>query len=133
MIEAIVDTHALIWYLFNDARLSVLARTTIEQAAANSNQIGISTISLTEIIYLQEKARIPSNTLSRLQTALDDTTSVLVEVVFDRSIATAMQQVDRAQVPELADRIIAATAFHLDVPVVTRDQKIQASTLTTIW
>ena len=55
MIIAIADTHTVIWYLFNDPRLSDTARQTIETAAADGNQIGIGSITLAEIVYLTEK------------------------------------------------------------------------------
>lgn len=44
-----------------------------------------------------------------------------------------MGRVARAQVPDLPDRIIAATALHLGIPIISRDRKIQASGLTTVW
>ena len=59
MIVAVADTHTIIWYLFNDLRLSDAARQTIETAAINENQIGIASITLAEIVYLKEKNRIP--------------------------------------------------------------------------
>jgi PIN domain nuclease of toxin-antitoxin system len=33
----------------------------------------------------------------------------------------------------MPDRIIAATALHLSVPLITRDRKIHASSIETIW
>jgi PIN domain nuclease of toxin-antitoxin system len=62
MIEAIADTHALIWYLFKDSRLSNTARSQIEQATTVGNQIGFSSITLAEIVYLSERNRIPAET-----------------------------------------------------------------------
>jgi PIN domain nuclease of toxin-antitoxin system len=35
--------------------------------------------------------------------------------------------------PDLPDRIIAATALRLNLPLVTRDRKIQASQVNSIW
>ncbi len=37
MLRAVADTHAVIWYIFADSRLSVTARTTIEEIAAQGN------------------------------------------------------------------------------------------------
>ena len=39
MAVAVADTHTVIWYLFDDARLSTRARETIESGAENK-QIG---------------------------------------------------------------------------------------------
>ncbi|MDJ0704422.1 MAG: type II toxin-antitoxin system VapC family toxin [Leptolyngbyaceae cyanobacterium MO_188.B28] len=133
MIKAIADTHAVIWYLFGDSRLSAVAYETIEKIAAEGNQVGFSAITLAEIVYLSERGRISAETLSRLIESLIQEGSVLVDVPFNREIAVVMQQVERTKVPELPDRMIAATALYLSVPVITRDHKIQASSLSTIW
>jgi len=45
-----------------------------------------------------------------------------------------MHRVARAEVPDLPDRIIAATAVALKIPLVSRDAKIRSAALvTTIW
>ena len=61
-IQSIADTHALIWYLFNDPQLSHAARDAFSHAAENGSRVGVSSISLAEIVYLQEKRRIPVET-----------------------------------------------------------------------
>jgi PIN domain nuclease of toxin-antitoxin system len=133
MLRAVADTHAVIWYLFADERLSATARTMIEEAAAGGDQIAFSSITLAEIIYLSEKGRIDPATLDRLLTAVDSEDAVLVEVPFDRHVAQALREVERTQVPDLPDRIIAATALHLDLPLISRDGKIQLADVNTIW
>ena len=133
MLGAVADTHAVIWYLFADERLSATARTTIEEAAAGGDQIAFSSITLAEIIYLSEKGRIDPATLDRLLTAVDREDAVLIEVPFDRHVAQALRKVERTQVPDLPDRIIAATALHLGLPLISRDRKIQLSDVNTIW
>jgi predicted nucleic acid-binding protein len=133
MIRAVADTHAVIWHVFGDSRLSVNMQSFIEQATLAGDQIAFSSITLAEIVYLSERDRIPATTLSDLMRLVDSDRSVWVEIPFDRSIADAMQRVSRAEIPELADRMISATALHLGVPVITRDHKIEASNIATIW
>lgn len=130
---AVADTHAVIWYLANDARLSTNARKTFEDAARKGEQIAISVITLVEIVYLVEKGRIPAGRFTQLMTALDDPESLLVEVALTPAIARTLSRVDRDDVPDMPDRIIAATALHLNVPVISRDGKIKTSAITTIW
>jgi len=79
MLRAVADTHTVIWYLYDDARLSPAARTWIEDAAAAGEQIAISTITLAEMIYLIEKGRIDAAALARLMAALDAADAVLME------------------------------------------------------
>jgi PIN domain nuclease of toxin-antitoxin system len=133
MLRAIADTHAVIWYIFDDKRLSDDARSAIETAAANGDQIGFSSMTLAEIIYLSERGRIHSGTLGRLLQATDQVNSVLVDVAFDRPVAAAMQQINPSAVPELPDRIIAATAAFHAVPIISKDHQITASGVAVIW
>src|SRR5688572_17197063 len=92
MIRAIADTHTVIWYGRHDSRLSVSARRTIEDAANAGDQVGISTITLVEIVYLVEKGRIDADTLRLLLADLDSIDAVLVEVVLDRAVARALYE-----------------------------------------
>ena len=132
-ILAVAGTHAIIWYLYDDSRLSTLAQTMMDDAATNGDQIALSSISLAEMVYLIDKGRIDPQTSDRVFAALDQADAVLVEVPFDRQIARAMRSVDRAAVPDFPDRMIAATAVRLGVPLISRDGKIRTSTVATIW
>ena len=58
-IAGIADTHTAIWYLYDDLRLSPAARAFIEDDRERGDTIGLSAITLAEIVYLAEKARIP--------------------------------------------------------------------------
>ncbi|MGH2352554.1 MAG: type II toxin-antitoxin system VapC family toxin [Chloroflexota bacterium] len=133
MLVAVADTHTAIWYVFNDPRLSASARSTIEEAVANNDRVGVSSITLAEIIYLIEKGRLHPDTLTRVVAAPGRRRSVLTEVPFNRSVALAMRRVLRSAVPDMPDRIIAATALYLGVPVISRDVDIRLSEVPTIW
>ena len=127
------DTHTIIWYIFADQRLSVTAREAIEEAVVGGDQIGFSSITLAEIVYLSERGGIREGTLERLLNAIDSEDTVLVELPFDRHVAEALREVDREQVPDLPDRIIAATAVHRGVPLISRDRKIRLAQVDTLW
>lgn len=133
MIRAIADTHALIWYLFEDKRLSRSARQFMDDTAKSGEQIGYSAISVVEIVYLIEKGKINSETLARLLQATSDDETELVEVPVTGQIAHAMRSVSREAIPDMPDRIIGATALNLNIPVISRDGKIKTSKLKTIW
>jgi PIN domain nuclease of toxin-antitoxin system len=129
MIRAVADTHAIIWYLFEDGRLSRVAKEFMDDAAKNGEQIGISAISLTEIVYLVEKAKINPETLERLLQSIETGNAALVEIPVTGKVASRMSDA----IPDMPDRIIAATALELSVPIISRDGKIKASGLNTIW
>jgi PIN domain nuclease of toxin-antitoxin system len=133
MITAVADTHSIIWYLANDARLGADARKTFADAAQNGDEIAISAITLVEIVYLVERNRIASGYFSQLMNELDAVDSLLMEVALSPAIVRTLTRVNASQVPDMPDRIIAATALHLAVPVISRDHKIQASSIKTIW
>ena len=63
-IVAVADTHAVIWYLYGDSRLSARARQVFEDAAHQGNVVSLSSITLAEIVYLIEKGRIAPATLN---------------------------------------------------------------------
>lgn len=130
---AIADTHAVIWYLLADPRLSETARKTFMLAADSANPIGITSSSIVEMIYPAEKKRILGEALDKLERELPTQRSVLVVVPLDDTFALSVREINRSAVPELPDRIIAATARALDLPLITRDEKIRASTIKTIW
>lgn len=118
---------------FDDERLSFTAGNFIDQAAASRRWIGVSAISLAEVVYLVEKNRLPAKAYADLKDALADPEHVLKEAPFTVEIVDAMRQVPRAEVPDMPDRIVAATAVYFGVPVVSRDGRIRGSSLQTIW
>lgn len=133
MIVAVADTHAVIWYFEANKRLSSHAKAFIEQAEQNGDVIAVSTITLVEIVYLIEKGRIPPQHFSDLAALLSTTDSIFLEQPIDLNIVRSLTRVDVAQIPEMSDRIIAATALHLNVPVISKDNKINLSSIQTIW
>jgi PIN domain nuclease of toxin-antitoxin system len=106
----VLDTHAVIWYLSGSKQLSPTARTVIGSAEQNAEDIFISAISLVEVIYLAEKGRLPSVALQRLQDALKDPVGSMIVAPLDAAVAEAVQRIPRETVPDMPDRIIAATA-----------------------
>ncbi len=132
--SVVADTHTIIWYLRSPEKLSTNAVTSLDNALNNGESIFISAISLVEMNYLVEKNRIPSSSLEQLLQLIDDPLVNLFVVPLDTPVARAFTQIPREIVPEMGDRIIAATSLYLSLPLVTKDLKIRnLSNIQTIW
>jgi PIN domain nuclease of toxin-antitoxin system len=133
MTGVVVDTHAFVWYFLDPRRLSQTARDAFDQAAAKGDRIFIPAIVLVEICYLVDKGRWRPEDLDTLVATLNDPNSGFVVAPLDQQTALSVRDIDRSVVPDMPDRIIAATALSLGLPLITRDGKIRASNVVTIW
>jgi len=133
MPAVVVDTHTIVWYLSADSRLSVKAANVLDSATASGERIYIPSICLVELTYLVEKGRLPVTARERLIRVLDDPATPCLLAPLDRTIVDAIELVSRLEVPDLPDRIVAATAIALRVPLISRDRKIRDSHVQTIW
>ena len=133
MDDIVIDTHIAIWYFSDPPQLSKSAETAIDKAETGG-LIFVSAITIVELIYLTEKGKIPPDVLDLLRDALDDSTTAFQLVEISREVADAVENIPRLIVPEMPDRIISATALHLNLPLVTKDSKIQnLQNIQTIW
>ena len=126
-----VDTHAIVWYLSLDPRLSARAAEALDMATLVGDAIHVPSICLVELTYLIEKGRVPAAARQRLINAIDDPATPCRLAPLDRRVADALENVSRSEVPDLPDRIVSATAIALGVPLVSRDGKIRASPIRT--
>lgn len=115
MVSALVsDTHSAIWYLEDSPELSFAAAKAMDAASDNDQPIYVSAISLVEIAYLIDKKRIAEQKLQDLLAALNDAANSFRLFPVDLFVAQALRRIPRDEVPDMPDRIIAATALHLN-------------------
>ena len=131
----IADTHALLWYINDSPELSNTAFSALESVEQLGEPIYVPSICLVEIRYLVEKGKdIEEADYQTILALLLDRYSALTLAPLDLPVAEALAQIPRSIVPDMPDRIIAATALVLGLPLVTRDHKIQALTnIKMIW
>jgi PIN domain nuclease of toxin-antitoxin system len=130
---AVLDTHAAIWYLLDTKNLSQAVFSLIDGAAASGVPTYISAVSLVEVVYLVERGRIAADAFERFVRELGQDNPAFRIFPLDYNVAGALRSIPRDVVPDMPDRIIAATAFHVGLPLVTRDRRLQAAGIQTIW
>ena len=136
MAAVVVDTHAAVWYLLNAKSLSSNAQRAMDEAVQAGDPVyvsSISFISLVEVVYLVEKGKLPAVVLDRLTHALSEPDSGFVIAPLNLTVALAIPRISRETVPDMPDRIIAATALDLGLRLVTRDSEISNTGIETIW
>lgn len=129
MSDLVADTHTLVWWIFEPGKLSEAARAALRGA----DTIFVSSMSLVEVCYLGEKGRLPSTHFEHLLGLFEDPSTGLRLVPIHEGVVRALPLIPRAAVPDLPDRVIAATSVHLGLPLVSRDRKIVASSVHTVW
>ena len=129
----VADTHTAIWYLFRSSDLSAKALAVLRGVVEAGDPIFVASVSLVEATYLIEKGGLPRVALERLDQGLSGVDAAFVPVALDLTVARAVHKIPQDLVPDLPDRIIAATALTLDVPLVTCDRRLQAANIHTIW
>jgi PIN domain nuclease of toxin-antitoxin system len=128
----VTDTHPLIWYAqAKPKKLGRRARLAFEQAEAGKAVIYVPTVALVEVLELVRRGYVklslpPGRWVTALLsaggfTAADLTTDVVLagEGLYG--------------IPERNDRLIAATAQALRLPLITRDPEIAAAGVEAVW
>jgi PIN domain nuclease of toxin-antitoxin system len=126
----VLDTHAWLWWIGEEERLSAKARRAIEGAS----QVGIPSICCFEATYLAYRGRV--------SLAPDPVEWVLCALQIQKTRLLALTPAVALRAAALPDsfprdpidRLITATAIENLAPLVTRDEAIGSSgVLRTIW
>jgi len=134
MSHYVTDTHALYWHLIESPKLSPTAKKIFQDTDIGKHKILIPSIVLIEMIYLVEKGRIDSSSVNKVLELLDTVDGSYDVAPLDKDIAKSLQDIPRNDIPDMPDRIITATAYQLNLSLITRDNNIKNSGIVTvIW
>jgi PIN domain nuclease of toxin-antitoxin system len=126
----ITDTHALIWWFTDSPRLSSRASETFEECENGDNIIFIPSIVIAEALSIFDKKRVSFDFKKLLKQINDSEHFVIIPLDFP----ILPKMVDLKDIPELHDKIIASTAKHLNLPIITKDAILQGIPhIKTIW
>lgn len=130
----VCDTHTLIWHLQDSASLSAKARSVLDDVEAGKATAIIPSIVLVEMVYLAEKKRIdPSLVEMALSCFRGDGENYQIAAL-DLAVAEGLRQIPRSVVPDMPDRIIAATALAMALPLLSTDSNISTlGNIQVVW
>ena len=130
----VVDTHVLVWWVSDEARLSRCAIEAINETLTSGSEIIVSSIVAWEISMLINKGRLVLS--MDVGSWLDEVTQIdgVRFVPVDNEISIKSTLLPGSFHKDPADRMIVATARRLAVPLVTADEKIiNYEHVKTIW
>jgi PIN domain nuclease of toxin-antitoxin system len=119
----VTDTHALVWYMANDSKLSQQAKTIFNRVDNRQEQIYIPCIVFFELLYLTEKKSVSADFngfLSLLATSQNYRVEPLCLPVIRKC-----REIPRTIVKDPWDRLIVATSLHLNYPLISRDTSLK--------
>ena len=116
----VIDTQAIIKFLNGEKVINDQINLILNEADEGKNIIIIPSVVLFEIAYLNEKGRI-NISLDSISDIIN-TSSNYIEEQLSIDIIKASFQIN--DIPELHDRLIAGTAKHLNIPILTNDPEI---------
>jgi PIN domain nuclease of toxin-antitoxin system len=130
----LLDTHAWVWWVSEDRRLSKGATAAIRRTAQDGDSVWVSIISIWEVAKKVEKKQL---VLDRpLRQWMDQATTVPGLFLAELSAAILL---DSCELPQPfhgdpADQMIVASARHLSASLITKDRKLRSYRhVQTVW
>ena len=122
MADYVTDTQALVKFMMGQKVIDDESHQAFRSADKGESRIIIPAVVLMEVLYLFEK--------NRIEVGLLNTEDLLKGQNYQfeplsLEILTTASEID--DIPELHDRLIAATARYLDIPIITNDPLIRKS------
>lgn len=110
-------------------RLTKTVQRIFASAEEGRTQILVPSIVLVETIFLAQRQRVREEVLNKLLAISEAPDANFYVTPLNMAVIQALRSFGPAAVPELSDRIIAATALALRLPLLTTDMAIIGSGL----
>ena len=125
----VTDTHSLVWYFTEDARLSKKAFDAFE-GTIESGTVIVPAVVLAEIMFIAKKGRVTltfEDTLKKIEGYENFDIAPL-----DAEILTIADKIEADL--EMHDKLIVATALYYEAALITKDELVSKSgVVSTIW
>lgn len=130
----VTDTHALVWYMENDPKLSQEAKNIFQKVDNMQEYVFIPCIVFFELLYLTEKKKVVAD-FDRFLAMVSASKNYKIEPLC-LPIIEKSRRIPREMVADPWDRLIIATSMHLKFPLITRDESLRNASetgLEVIW
>lgn len=126
----VADTHALIFYPSEPARLGSRARKAFAEAVRGEAEIVLPVIIFAELIFAVERGRVKLDVASVVRQVKDTSFFQVAPLTLEHLLAIRTM----TAIVELHDRIIAAEALARQGGLITRDANVRKSGIVpTLW
>ena len=125
----VVDTHAFIWYLVDDPRLSKKAKEIFALSDIGRATLIVSAVVMLECMAILEKKKVKLNFEEILLKISQASNFIFAEINFGLIIETNRIKGTR----DLHDRVIIATAKLYGADLVSKDAQIRKIYQRTVW
>jgi PIN domain nuclease of toxin-antitoxin system len=127
--EYLADTVALVRHMSETGKIGKKAKEILDAADRGENIIYVSIFSMVEIMYLAEGSKI-SVDFDEVKKRINEAANYQL-IDLNIGIVEVSRKLTNL---ELHDRLIAATANYLNVPILTSDEQIRESnSIEVIW
>ncbi|HUZ95026.1 MAG TPA: type II toxin-antitoxin system VapC family toxin [Edaphobacter sp.] len=128
----LLDTHVAIWLAVEPSKISKRATDAISEARRTGGGLGIADVTLWEVAMLIDQGRI--DVTIPMESFLKEIEANFIVFPVTSRIASRSMRFAAAYSKDPIDRLIGATAVIENFSLITRDEKIRASSeVTTVW
>ena len=128
-IHFITDTHSLVWYFTEDARLSKKAIKAFEGTIKEGTLV-VPAVVLAEIMYISKRGKIALTFEETLKTIEEYENFDIAPL--DINILKTADRIETEM--EMHDKLIVATALYYKARLITRDEQIKkAGIVSVVW
>jgi PIN domain nuclease of toxin-antitoxin system len=128
----LLDTHAWIWWISGDSRLTLREREALDNLLPSERPV-LAEISLWEVAMLVERDRLELDMDLERWLAVASAPATVELARLTPAVAAEVARLPEKFHRDPADRLIVATARVMKLRVLTRDKKISAARVVPLW
>jgi PIN domain nuclease of toxin-antitoxin system len=129
----VTDTHALVWHLFNPARLGPKATVAFREVQQGQALLIVPLVVIAETAMVVEKGRV-SATMDQFQAVIAQMQSSTNYQISSLTLPLVLTAMQLTQIADIFDRLIVAETQAMDAKLITVDSEItDAGIVPVVW